>query len=527
MASIAAQALSRAALFPQRQFAGGIGGSRNSNQFKPTADPDYKYFGIPDSPENLQYTDQLMKSSMDIYSRRQNLINFAKQAWKNYGIDVTSPDPTRKDAIIAAEIFNADVANLMADIDKSKQGQELYKAAFPKYLSGEVAPGAQVGQRYMSELSPQQAGMFTGTTEPLKQAATELSTEFGTPGQVKEAQGRVQREIERYKGLESSDPTNAAFWKSQRQQAENLLMPRQQVWAPREDKSPGDSDPHYGFIKKYAYLAKGSPAIYKPSGKFKEDTGSEYGISYEDANSKMGNYTYTDKAGRPVTKDFIISHYLWDPDRQEAYAIATDPLAKPKKLDPDLLLSFAGEIADSNSKGIISGSSLRKFAESSAKVNKFKDFSADEFLSNNELGQSEAFTNIQKSKAPGKIQERQAVEEELATNRKGKFAGGAINPLNWVSRSVVGDFETPTGKSFTVKEAFTSDKMLVDGWRQLLPKPDGNGEVNLGGVKISKSALDDGLNAKQLRQVLEYLEASRIGEDGPTKTKPQEIDPDI
>jgi hypothetical protein len=527
MASIAAQALSRAATFPQRQFGNTGGGRRNANQFKPTQDPDYKYFGIPDSPEGLQYTDQLMKSSMDIYSRRQNLINFAKSAWKNQGIDVTNPDPSRRDAIIAAEIFNAEVGNLMGEIDKSKQGQELYKTAFPKYLSGEVAPGAQVGQQYMSQLTPQQAGMFTGTTEPLNVAATELSTEFGTPGQVKEAQQRVQREIQRYQALEQSDPTNAAFWKSQREQAQNLLMPRQQVWAPRKDDGDGgENDPHYGYLRKYAYLSTGSPAMYRQSGQFKEDTGSEYGISYEDANSKLGNYTYKDKSGKPVTKDFIVSHYLFDPDTKEAYAVATDPEAPKKKLDPQLLLSFAGEIADSNSKGFISGASLRKFAEQNAKKNKFDDFSANDFLSNNDLGHADNFASNQRARGIPKQEERAAQEEELATNRKDRFVGGKLNPANWVTTNTAGTFTTPEGKEFTVVENVTDDKLYIPTYSSVLPRPDANGDYNLGGVKIPKSAVKDGMTPKQVRQILEYLKATKAGTES-TPKKSVEIDPDI
>src|SRR5690606_23604748 len=180
------------ALLPKQQLpprstrGGGQGGG-----FKSPI-PGEDYFGIPKSPEGLQYTGDLAKASSDLFKKRQDLVNFAKTQWTKNKIDVTNPDPSRPEAVMAAEVFKMETGNYLSQVDRAKTGQELYKQMLPRYMDNTFSPGEMVNQQYASELTPEQMGYSMNVDPVLKFAQDNINRSVETGADYNARMGMAQ-----------------------------------------------------------------------------------------------------------------------------------------------------------------------------------------------------------------------------------------------------------------------------------------------------------------------------------------------
>jgi hypothetical protein len=154
-------------LLPQQQQVTSRGGGGGQSGFKSPI-PGEDYFGIPDSPEGLQYTGHLAKSSSDLFKKRQDLVNYAKTLWTRDKIDVTNPDPSRPEAVMAAEIYKMEIGNFLAQVDKAKQGAKIYNDLLQRQAANKFQLDPNTTQQYASELPYGEGGLgYTKEIDPL------------------------------------------------------------------------------------------------------------------------------------------------------------------------------------------------------------------------------------------------------------------------------------------------------------------------------------------------------------------------
>lgn len=162
-----------------------------------------QYFGIPDTPKGLQYTDQVDKQSQQVFKRWSDLRNFAQSLWSLYNIDVTKPDPSRPESIAANQAFHQERANIQYEIDKLQEsGKQAYQLN-PMFASGAITPTAQYGQEALATQLPQEAYQTTGLSEPSKAVIGTLSKSFERPEDYKRALAQGQQYVQslRARGL--------------------------------------------------------------------------------------------------------------------------------------------------------------------------------------------------------------------------------------------------------------------------------------------------------------------------------------
>lgn len=282
---------------------------RGSGEFK-SPYPDYKYFGIPDAPEGLQYTDKLSKDAQDYFQKRQSLIAYANNMWKNYKIDVTNPDASNPMAVIASQTFNQEVGNLMYGIDRSKEGQKIYTEMLPRYMDNTFAPSQAVGSTPASQLSPDQLGYSMEVAPELKFAAQGINRQFDTGTDYRNAQtdaGLMQGQFA---------DVNASGSAGVQARAAQTLNPGYNV---QSGASGSGQNPVAGMVTEWGQLSAGAHPSFSltqrvgPGGSFlSESTGNAF------VGKSFGKYQ---DATTQVVRDFIIEKIIKDNDTGEVYAV--------------------------------------------------------------------------------------------------------------------------------------------------------------------------------------------------------------
>jgi hypothetical protein len=302
------------ALIPEQQFqqAPSRGGRGGSGEFKSQI-PGEDYFGIGDAPEGLQYTDKLMKSSVDLFKKRQDLINYAKNMWTRYGIDVTNPDPSRQDSIVAAEAFKQEIGNYLSSVDMAKEGQKIYNQMIPRYMDNTFAPGQDVNSQYASTLSPEQLGYSKNVDPLLKFSEGGINRTFETGRDYRNAQGDAARLQQAY-----GDPNQGGAAGIQAMAAQSL-NPLMNVPAPVKPPADGNANQVAGLITEWGQLSAGAHPSFKVTDRV--GPGGSY-LSESTSNAFIGKSfgKYQDPSTQ-VNRDFIISRIVKDNDTGEVYGV--------------------------------------------------------------------------------------------------------------------------------------------------------------------------------------------------------------
>lgn len=285
-------------------------GGRGASEFKSPI-PGEDYFGIPKSPEGLQYTDNLMKSSVDLFKKRQDLINYAKTMWTRNGIDVTNPDPANPASVVAAETFKMEIGNYLSGVDRAREGQKAYMAMLPRYMDNTFAPGAQIGQQYASELSPEELGYSMKVAPELEFAQGGINRSFDTTKDYNAA----SRDAALFQG-QYNNP-NAPGTAGIQARAAQTLNPMFNIQAVA-NKATGPN-PVAGLVTEWGQLSAGS----HPSFQITDKVGPKGSFLSESSNNAFIGKTfgkYQDPSTQ-VNRDFIVTSIVKDNDTGDVYAV--------------------------------------------------------------------------------------------------------------------------------------------------------------------------------------------------------------
>ena len=160
MAINRADILSRTFEIPQPEAPtvarGGAGGAGAAPKY------DSDYFGVPKAAEGLQWTDNVSELSNRYYQKLSALDQYAKSMWLNNKIDVTKPDYSNPQGVLAAQAYQQELANIMSLADELKTSQKDLTAARAKdnyvinqeALQGDRPFASYADQGYSTEVSP-------------------------------------------------------------------------------------------------------------------------------------------------------------------------------------------------------------------------------------------------------------------------------------------------------------------------------------------------------------------------------------
>lgn len=324
------------------------------------------YFGIPEAKDGFQYTGKMRDKALQYYKDLAALRQFAREQWTVYGNDVTNPDPTREDAILAAEAFKAGIANIQHAADEMKVSQDMFAkdAALRSANEFQFAPGA-FDQSYANVAGTPAAGQSL-KVDPLVQFVGQQAgkdfTNYGQYGQAKEAVTNLQGSL--------TDP--------RAQMAAGAITPDH---SPRADSDGGSGAVKrsvFEFIKRAAAVAKGvsdykisstevDPSTQEPLAETKEFNDAFEGIDRRSGKEVKG--LITSILRNPNTG----SLYLKLSTQQELVPVSMTEFvygiskANPKYPGVDKISSYIGEVGASDEAGnIIPESFLERTALSKA-----------------------------------------------------------------------------------------------------------------------------------------------------------------
>jgi hypothetical protein len=452
------------------------GGGGRMPAIKP--EDELSYFGIPKPVEGLQYTDKLMQQSAAIHDRRQNLINYAKTMWKNYGIDVTNPDPSRKDAVIAKEVFNQEIANLLTDIDIAKQGREDYQKALAGQMAGTYQLNPISNEQYASTLSADQLGTSLAMDPTVAQATQQFGRGFRTPGQVQGAQAGVNQ-LGQVMGQQPVSPQRQQILQ---QQVANI-NPHLEPFAPKEDKGGKGGGGAANFVERFVNHKYGG-GNWKVS-----DTYTKGGENWLESNdysgTKLGKRTVarTDsKTGKEFEGDLeaVIKKTVRNPDTGEVWVLFTNDQIPPERID-----------------NVASNQVLETMSANNAKfptLEKIQNYlSENELLTDGVISDDMIVSELTRKAASKMGEEAKKVTRNTEGVIKEIIDSGTVP---WIGGKT---FQTPLGE-LTIRKNMRGDKFSVD-------YPDGQED------EVSKDKL------------ITILRAYRV--DSPQQGSSSTFDPDI
>lgn len=347
------QLLAKAFLFPQEQQ---VAQGRQASQRQaglgglPLEKQD-EYFGIPKPKDGFQYTGDMRSRVLNYYKNLAAAKQYAREQWTVYGNDVTNPDPTREDSILAAEAFKAALGNLQTEADEMQQSQEMLKPAVQlanqnKYA---FAPGA-FDQPYAQVAGTPQAGQ-TMEVDPLVQFVGQQAgkdfTNYGQYGQAQQAVSQLEGAV--------TDPRS--------QIAAGAITPD---YTPRADADGGGTAQKsvFEFLKRVSAVSRGV-SDYKISSTYVDPATNEALAGTKEFNDAFEGIDR--KTGKEVKG--VIQEVLRNPNTGAMYLkISTQPdllpvsmteftygisKANPKYPGVDKISSYVGEFGASDMAGNI------------------------------------------------------------------------------------------------------------------------------------------------------------------------------
>lgn len=347
------QILSKAFLFPQEQQ---VAQGRQASQRQPglgglPLDKQDEYFGIPKPKDGFQYTGDMRQRVLNYYKNLAAAKQYAREQWTVYGNDVTNPDPTREDSILAAEAFKAALGNLQTEADEMQQSQEMLKPA--------VALANQNKYAFAPEAFDQPYAQVAGTTQagqslevdPLVQFVGQQAgkdfTNYGQYGQANQAVNQLQSSV--------TDPRS--------QVAAGAITPD---YTPRADGggSGAAQKSVFEFLKRVSAVSRGV-SDYKISSTYVDPATNEALAGTKEFNDAFEGVDR--KTGKEVKG--VIQEVLRNPNTGAMYLkISTQPdllpvsmteftygisKANPKYPGVDKISSYVGEVGASDMAGNI------------------------------------------------------------------------------------------------------------------------------------------------------------------------------
>jgi hypothetical protein len=316
-------------LIPQQQQVSQRGsGSAGGQGFKSPI-PGEDYFGIPAAPDGLQYTGQLAKSSADLYKKRQDLINYAKNLWTKDKIDVTNPDPSRPEAVMAAEVYKMEIANFLAQADKAKQGQMIYKDLLQRQAANTFNLDPQTGQQYASELEYGDGGLgYSTAIDPLTQfSGAQLGKTF-------DSSADYRRAIQERNQLVDLQPQDNSPESLRARAAAEAINPAINVPTPTSDDGKGLVNVGNFVDRLINHKAGGgnwtvSKSFTKGGEPWVESS------DYQGTNLGRVSVKITDKSGitRELDEDAIVSKTVRNPETGETLFVFTNNNIPPQRID--------------------------------------------------------------------------------------------------------------------------------------------------------------------------------------------------
>lgn len=191
-----AQVLGKTFLFPEEKEVNATRQAATKATGLDALSPDKlnDYFGIPKPAEGLQYTGDMVGRVQNYYQGLAALQQFAREQWIRYGVDVTNPDPTRPDSVMAAQAYQAALANLRFEGDNLKTSQEMLKEASPYMMQNKYTPGSEFTKRPFAEIAGTGiGGEMSLEVDPMVSFVGQYGgKDFSDRGQFNRAQQAVQ-----------------------------------------------------------------------------------------------------------------------------------------------------------------------------------------------------------------------------------------------------------------------------------------------------------------------------------------------
>lgn len=255
------------------------------------------YFGIPEPAEGLQYTGDMVGRVQNYYQGLAALQQFAREQWTRYGVDVTNPDPTRQDSVMAAQAYQAALANLRFEGDNLKTSQEMLKAASPYMMQNKYTPGSEFTKRPFAEIAGTGiGGEMSLEVDPMVSFVGQYGgRDFSDIGQFQKAQQAVQ--VLQQQPLSERDKIAA-----------QAITPD---YTPRASGDGGNkgSKTVFEYLKRISAVSKGA-VDYKLTGKYIDpDTGQPLAETTELNDAYEG---YDRRTGKEVKS--VIQRILRNPN---------------------------------------------------------------------------------------------------------------------------------------------------------------------------------------------------------------------
>lgn len=284
-----------------------------------------EYFGIPKPAEGLQRTGDLALKAAEYYKKRNDLQQFARTQWLKNKIDVTAPDPSNQAAVIAAQIYNMGLADIMNTGDALVTGQKMLAKPLELQQQGLFQFEKGAFDRPYSENLPQQSGYSLAVDPTVKAGMDAINKDFTSFGAYQGAQGLAR-------GVQG-DTAQAAATGGAREALVNrqaqLLRPDYNPDQPRAGGS-GSSSPISGLATEWAQLSVGKHPTFRVT----EKLGKSGSFVSESTNNSFINKQYgqyLDQNGVP--RPFIIARLERDNDTGDVTAFTAEGIAKPLPKD--------------------------------------------------------------------------------------------------------------------------------------------------------------------------------------------------
>lgn len=138
----------------------------------------------PEGPEMLDMPSDLQNvvedtdfNTKEVYNLYTNLNQYAQQMWKQYGVDVTSPDYSNPDSLEAYRTYQKGLAALGNKVNNLKNSQEMLETSEARREAAVLAGEAYVDPRYKSSDMPF-SERYTG--EGIQSTLTPFADDFNT-----------------------------------------------------------------------------------------------------------------------------------------------------------------------------------------------------------------------------------------------------------------------------------------------------------------------------------------------------------
>lgn len=287
------------------------------------------YFGLDKlQTEGLQYTDQVGNASREYMKRKAALEQFAKQQWLVYNNDVTAPDPSREDSVLAAQTFQQEIANLMVIGDELKQSQDMFKSMQGPIAQNQFNSFYTGSQPYAQIAGTDAAGYSQQLPEVFDLAKSNINRAVDTRGEFNRLQGEQQQFAQPYNQTAAADPNDpsAQYLKA----AADQLSPTYN--APTQPAPATSKDYVRPFIERVVSHKHGGGNWQNSS--YTDASGSQYLESDDFKDKPVGTKIIQDaKSGKEQQVDLVVEKSVRNPVTGETLLVFKNKSVAPQRID--------------------------------------------------------------------------------------------------------------------------------------------------------------------------------------------------